>query len=339
MPGDAGGRLAAARNTGMDWDPKNLSAFGFLCASGQADGVTTSITLAERNGGRRAVRRLVNERELLFRFSPLHIAVAGSQRIVRDSRMPAEPLAVVRALLEAGADPNAKDVAGYSVIALCGDISTGATLAILAMVASFGGDVDARDRFGMMPLGTAVMARSADMVSALLEAGATPTLEDLSNRDVTDEERRRHPNALSPRYMPITPWTLAAPFPSIQRLLAAAIQREAESVVFRCDREGCDSTDTKPCARCHRAWYCGPSQRATQNGPVRASRPFVGDRFRAQVTRARNNAGRRTRAPAASRARSSRASLSRTTRRAARRSGSSAARSGRVAAAGPASRT
>ena len=128
-------------------------------------------------------------------------AYAGAQRVAgyRDAQTGEvvkhrpQHLAVARALLEARANPNSKDVCGFTPYHLACDKDIHSALAIARMLHQYGGDPNLRNRFGAVPLIDATQGRQLQSVKTLLNAGADPCAEDLSNAAVTPEERA-HPD-------------------------------------------------------------------------------------------------------------------------------------------------
>lgn len=99
-------------------------------------------------------------RSFLFGATALHMAAGTSK---------APP--VVQALLQAGADPKARDTNGGTPLhrtAAFGDT------AMVKVLLEAGADLEARDREGWTPLYNSVALNRAAMVKVLLEAGADP---------------------------------------------------------------------------------------------------------------------------------------------------------------------
>jgi hypothetical protein len=128
-------------------------------------------------------------RETLLRFSPLLCCIAGAQRGWRIGGRSSEHVAVARALLEAGASPNAADILGFTPFHLVTDSEDDRSRKICAMLGQYGGDPNKRNRIGCVPLIEVVMGRRFKCIKLLLQAGADPTLEDLSSAALTPTER------------------------------------------------------------------------------------------------------------------------------------------------------
>lgn len=92
---------------------------------------------------------------------PLHIAVTGYHYA---------EIETVRALVEGGADPDARDAAGRSALHRCADEDKGDTAAELLRL---GASADPLDQEGVAPLEHAVRARAWAAVAAMVSGGAT----------------------------------------------------------------------------------------------------------------------------------------------------------------------
>ncbi|GAB3974684.1 hypothetical protein GCM10029978_056920 [Actinoallomurus acanthiterrae] len=108
--------------------------------------------------------------------TPLWMAVKGPFRTDR----PGPSVEVVRALLDAGADPRANDGIGMTPLHVVAESrfswererAVAERLEILRCLTDAGADVEAEDRLGLTPLLVAVNA--PEFVAALLDAGADP---------------------------------------------------------------------------------------------------------------------------------------------------------------------
>ena len=88
--------------------------------------------------------------------------------------------AVARHLLENGADPNGKDVAGFTPLHLATTTDKEASLAIAALLLQFGADPNIRNRFGGVPLFESIQFGQINAVKLLVEHGADPGMESLT---------------------------------------------------------------------------------------------------------------------------------------------------------------
>lgn len=101
-------------------------------------------------------------------------------------------LAGVVELLDAGVDPHARDRHGRTLLHhLSGLMAAPGDLSLLERLLGLGLDVDARDRRGMNPLQTAVYdTGSAELIRALIAAGADPAGEDDTGVSIADTADR-----------------------------------------------------------------------------------------------------------------------------------------------------
>ena len=200
------------------------------------------MNLIAGGGERGRMTKLLERRESMMRLTPLMCCITGAQQLEANPALDgkAQHVALSRALLEAGAKPNAKDVGGFTAFHLAtnGHAANVTSLQIAAMLPQYGGDPNIRNRFGQAPLVEAVMSTRMDVIEMLVHAGADPSTEDLSSS--------------------ITPASLARSQPNVLRLFSRATLSRAkmEPVVFICAAPGCEKEGTKSCQGCHRSWYC-----------------------------------------------------------------------------------
>jgi ankyrin repeat protein len=83
----------------------------------------------------------------------------------------------VKALLEHGADPNARDAYGYTALHRAAQVGSPEMLSALL---AHGARVDTRGKGGATPLHVAAHAGRADIVQLLLEGGADPNVAEAS---------------------------------------------------------------------------------------------------------------------------------------------------------------
>ena len=318
MESDKGMRLKRARNTGMDYNLCNLSTFARACAAGDLTTVEEALALVRSRP--KALRELLERRELLLRFTPLLCCIAGGQRmqpVDLDHLPPDVPpeqaaalrrqaaamrtastnghrpaglrpggiqhVAVARVLLDAGANANAKDVAGFTPFHLSCDKDNETALKIAAMLPAYRGNPNLKNRFGAVPLIDATQGRQLRAVTVLVEAGADPSLVDdsstaLTAADLASEEyntpppefiemmarsgesaaaARRQWRSSGVQNQKISPFTLAATFPDAQQLFSLANIKLAADKPPTCFAPGCERPAPKSsCERCRRAWYC-----------------------------------------------------------------------------------
>ena len=254
---DPGRRLKVARADGMDYhlllSQGRLSPFAMACVFGDLDRAQSMINLSMSSAGVVQVKKLLEHRESMMRLTPLMCCITGAQisSLASHPLKRAQHVALARALLEAGAKPNAKDIGGFTAFHLAtnGHAATAASLQIAALLPQYGGDPNVRNRFGQTPLIEAVISTRMDVIECLVHAGADPTKEDLSRASLP-----AHLNGGS------TPITLASS--SMQSDVIRLFSRcelartKADPVVFVCNAQGCESTGTVACASCLRSWYC-----------------------------------------------------------------------------------
>ena len=100
-------------------------------------------------------KALLERRDGPLRFTPLLSCISGAKHGAGKTNMSGlgQQVAVARLLLEAGARPNAKDVAGFTAFHLAADTGANAdSLAIAAMLPAYGGDPNLKNRFGSTSL-------------------------------------------------------------------------------------------------------------------------------------------------------------------------------------------
>jgi hypothetical protein len=183
MPGTPGQDLVDAWASGMDFNPLDpcraaehspllLDAF-----FGRFAAVEAALSAARAAGGD-ALKRTLERRETLLRFSPLLACISGA-RMEPPLGGSEDHMRVVRALLAAGANANARDVAGYTPCMHVTINNTSArALAFLPLFVRAGGDVNARNRAGRTALMEPTMGNRHDAVRALMAHGADPRVKD-----------------------------------------------------------------------------------------------------------------------------------------------------------------
>lgn len=174
-----------------------VSAFWLACFTGSVAIVEDAIVAAQRRdddsspltaaaaqsqgaegSGREAVKKLLERRETQMRFSPLFAAITGARigvaavggpAAVGASSPSSTHLEVARLLVDAGANVQAKDVAGYAPLAHCtsgvGDMAKTLEIA-MRVLGPAGADPNAVNRFGVPPLEDALMTGRADTLTA-----------------------------------------------------------------------------------------------------------------------------------------------------------------------------
>ena len=101
-------------------------------------------------------------------WTPLHEAAGGDSP------------EVVQALLDAGADPNARGAKdGWAPLHVAADSET---LEVIKVLVDGGADLNARNEDGLTPLHGATQERNPEVVKMLLDAGADPKARDSEGR-------------------------------------------------------------------------------------------------------------------------------------------------------------
>jgi len=262
LPTDKGRPLKLARVAGMDFfdllQSGALSPFAMTCFTGQLEQAQALVNIA-RSGSGRKLTALLEKRESMMRFTPLMYCISGANYPNSGGGAVSQHLALARMLLEAGALPNARDIAGFTAFHLATNATAAneIVLAIAAMLPQYGGDPNVRNRFGQVPLVEAVMSSRLDCIAALVEAGADPWLEDLSMRTLVDNAKKKKKKKETAQVVP-TPYSLAVAQPAVLRLFSvASLSRTNPDASYRCSAPGCELPGPKVCPQCRRASYCG----------------------------------------------------------------------------------
>uniref|UniRef100_A0A7S0NRM5 MYND-type domain-containing protein n=1 Tax=Calcidiscus leptoporus TaxID=127549 RepID=A0A7S0NRM5_9EUKA len=164
--------------------PHQYSDFFVACAWGQVHTVEAAVSKVRED--RAARLALLERRESNLRYSPLHVAAAGSRLEASTPPWPCKPsrrpehVGVVHALLRAGARINAKDIMGNTPMGLAaGPFANMCSLEVARAIAKHGPDLLTRTRFGhpllFQPCACMSPGPNVEAISLLLELGADPT--------------------------------------------------------------------------------------------------------------------------------------------------------------------
>ena len=174
----------------LDGTPCGMSPFWVACFNGDAAAVRRHIDdcrQTERSKRSKEdppssqppseLTRLLEKRESMLRYLPLHAVVEGARCL--PSRPAASFVDAAAALVAAGARVDSRDIAGHTALAKCTDgvDTTDACLMIAVdVLGPAGADANLANRFGETPIGAAVLRGNVGCLSALLELGADPAL-------------------------------------------------------------------------------------------------------------------------------------------------------------------
>ena len=173
-----------------------VTAFFRYCFAGDARLVGDFIAAARADPDPDALRNLLERRESQMHVSPLFAVVAGARmRVIFDDQV-VDHVECARLLVSAGANVNARDVAGYTPIAMCtngvkandddGDDSLREALKIAILLGEAGADARLANRFAEPPLIACVLAGVfIPWMTILLEFGADPKQESTGNGNVS----------------------------------------------------------------------------------------------------------------------------------------------------------
>ena len=148
------------------------------CIEGRRDRVRAALRSARAEGAD-ALRDLVRRRHTDLRMPPLSWVIAGSRGVGKGHLPPgadlsADHLACAKELIAAGADIEARDIAGYSPLfhAVSPSHNSRQSMAIAAALIAGGADVNSANRTGTNMLSSAVMGGDASAFNLLIESGA-----------------------------------------------------------------------------------------------------------------------------------------------------------------------
>lgn len=174
----------------LDGTPCGMSPFWVACFNGDAAAVRRHVDDCRETERSKEdppssqprfpvseLTRLLEKRESMLRYPPLHAVVAGARCL--PSRPAASFVDAAAALVAAGARVDSRDVAGYTALAKCTngvDITDACLMIAVDVLGPAGADANLANRFGETPIGAAVPRGNVGCLSALLELGADPAL-------------------------------------------------------------------------------------------------------------------------------------------------------------------
>lgn len=244
LPRPTTNALRAAWSSGLDVIPAVFCeehAFSLHRAAwqGDLDDVRDQIRDARkqvRDGHAHALNHLLEARLSKMRLTPLHYACLGARTLPETVGEGTRQkfYHITRALLEAGARANARDIAGYTPLSTAaGFMTTVASLRLVPLLIAHGALLDVRTRFGECLLVPPIMARNVEAFTRLLRAGADVNLPDATG---------------------LTPRKMIEASPAFL-LALRGVRREQAAHSNPC--ANCDQPAApKICSACRAAFYC-----------------------------------------------------------------------------------
>ncbi|HZH78122.1 MAG TPA: ankyrin repeat domain-containing protein [Archangium sp.] len=172
LAAEAGALNAVERLLVAGADPALPQRWYLSAGLNNSDGYT-ALHFAVKKGHVAVVERLARTHardvpaEGRGQLTPLMLAASGKKT------------AVVRTLIQAGADVNHANSGGQTALHLAANLGT---VEVVRLLLKHGAELDARDKDGATPLIRAVQGGCSDIVEVLLEAGADRTAEDKYQR-------------------------------------------------------------------------------------------------------------------------------------------------------------
>ena len=124
----------------MDYNPGNLTEWGKTCFFGVVEGIK------EYFGRTKDIKKLIERRETLLRMPALMHVIVGAR--CQAGGPGSDHMAVMEILLEAGADIQCKDMAGYTPLHHCLTMyGNDLTLKMAKRLIEAGANVNAQNRY------------------------------------------------------------------------------------------------------------------------------------------------------------------------------------------------
>jgi len=199
----------------------------------------------------------LNQREGLFQAGPVSVPILGTKIYgihenydgmaammmrVAFPKIQGKYYEIVEKLLELGADPNAKDMAGKTAIyhAMNIDLDYEHKEKLIELLIHHGGDVNAVDRLGSPLIAYAVERQCVRMVKLLMKHGSDPSVKAAN---------------YFPKMSVVEFAKLRSSEEPDERAIMAALTRRGEKPT---GCQVCHKTEVtlKKCAACGSAWYC-----------------------------------------------------------------------------------
>ncbi|CUE73533.1 zinc finger protein, putative [Bodo saltans] len=159
---------------GLDFDPRRHSNSELFTAAYVGDPVAVRRVLDKYNKNPSDLKKLVNLRETLMRFSPLHSCIAGARS---KPFFGGEFTEIAKMLITAGSNVHAKDFLGFSCVHHCTTAyASDESLQILLLLADAGANANAVNRLDETPILEPTNAQKVDTVKTLIMIGADPNL-------------------------------------------------------------------------------------------------------------------------------------------------------------------
>jgi hypothetical protein len=156
-----------------------LSPFMLNCLDGKHEMVAKSLAKATEEGGQ-AMSQLLAKRETLMRFTPLDGAIYGALQIGKTQG--GSHVKVAKLLLNAGSNPDTKDICGSTPLMRCTTCATTELLLDIGLLLiEHGADANMKNRFGETALMETVNSNRPDCAMLLCEGGADPMIARCNN--------------------------------------------------------------------------------------------------------------------------------------------------------------